>query len=305
MTSLTDVYHGDLRLVADRKQRALGMTLFTLGAGLVVAAIALATTNLSGWLGYEVYEARLAAGILAGVGLPTAILGIFAVMPAGGVTRALAAIGASVAFFGVVLFAHAYPDAWVSSNPMFALVAMTIYTLGTLLTFWCLFVGLATFKTRKNPGGTARLEITDEGKVRVISTSPSVPGFGSVGLFGREPDGEVATQTNESSYSTTDTEQMGGGHADRDDGLIVGQSAEPATDGTSAVTDEGGVDDDIVEAVQQRGRPDEYCGNCTHFDYVRVDGELQPYCGLHSDLLQDMDACEEWKANSEERLVGR
>jgi hypothetical protein len=43
--------------------------------------------------------------------------------------------------------------------------------------------------------------------------------------------------------------------------------------------------------------PDEYCGNCEHFKYVRLDGKLVPYCGLHEDLMDDMDACEQWEPN--------
>jgi hypothetical protein len=39
---------------------------------------------------------------------------------------------------------------------------------------------------------------------------------------------------------------------------------------------------------------DRYCGNCAHFDYVRTDRGIQPYCGLHDELMDDMDACEEW-----------
>ena len=39
---------------------------------------------------------------------------------------------------------------------------------------------------------------------------------------------------------------------------------------------------------------DRYGGSCQHFDYVRTDQGIQPYCGLHDELMDDMDACEEW-----------
>jgi hypothetical protein len=155
-----------------------------------------------------------------------------------------------------------------------------------LVTFWCLFVGVATFKTRSDPGGTARLEITEEGKIRVISTSPSLPDFnGGVGLFGRDPDGGVPTQTKTDQVSTPDG----------DDAVVM---AEPTSDGGTAVADEATADPDLLDAVKQRGRPDEYCGNCEHFDYVRADGELTPYCGLTDELMEDMDACDDWSANN-------
>jgi hypothetical protein len=316
MTSLSKVYEGGVRTVVDRRQRWLGMTLFAVGASMVVAAITVATTDLSAWFGFDVIKARWHAGVLAGVGLPAAFVGIFVVLPASGATRAAAAIGASLAMFGVVLFAYAYPQRWLSNDPTFALGTIVLYSVGTLLTFWCLFVAIATFKTRNDPGGTARIEITEEGKVRVINAGPadpgpepkpsgsrpSIPGFGSVGLFGNDPDGSVPTQTN----ATGSTASSSSPPERTDDGIVM---TEPASDGGTAITGDGGdsavtgdnqadvsgPDAEILDAAEERGQPDRYCGNCTHFEYVQVDGEIEPYCGLYADLMDDMDACREWE----------
>lgn len=332
MTSLSEVYEGGVRTVVDRRQRWLGMTLFTVGVTMVVAAITIATTDLSARFGFDVIEARWHAGVLAGLGLPAAFIGIFAVLPASGVTRAAAAIGASLALFGVVLFTYAYPGRWLSNDPTFALGTIVVYSVGTLLTFWCLFVGIATFKTRNDPGGTARIEITEEGKVRVINAGPaatepadsgsvpSIPGFGSVGLFGNDPDGSVPTQTNEPSHPTASAAATSSEPKRRDDGIVLGQSTDDrgtagvSGDGGSAITSDGGdstitgdgqadvsgPDAEVLDAAGERGQPDRYCGNCAQFEYVQVDGEIEPYCGLYGNLMDDMDACREW----EERETG-
>lgn len=277
MTSLSDVYEGGINTVADPRQRRLGMALFVAGAAMVVGSIPIATTDLSAVLGLDIFAAREVAGVLAGLGIPAVFVGLFVVVPASDRTRAAAAVGASLAVLGVLLFQQAYPYRWLANDPQVALATTAIYAFGTLLTLWALFISVATFNRRIDPGGTARIAITEEGNVRVISAGGPEDGGGSVGLFGREPDGSVPTQTNAADGDTT---------------------PRPASDGGGAVTNDALVDDEIFEATQQRGMPDEYCGNCDHFKYVRLDGELVPYCGLHEDLMDDMDACEQWEDNA-------
>ena len=58
MTSLTDVYDGGVGAVVDRRRRALGASVFVLGAAMVVAAIPVATTGLADLLDLGTYEAR-------------------------------------------------------------------------------------------------------------------------------------------------------------------------------------------------------------------------------------------------------
>jgi hypothetical protein len=301
MTSLSKVYAGGVGTVASRRRRLLGTALFVVGAALVVAAIPLATTNLRTELSLGVYEARELAGVLAGLGLPAVFVGIFTVLPAGRPTRAAAAIGASIAVLGVAVFAVVYPDDWIGSEPTLAVATVVVYATGTLVTFWCLFLGAATFKTRNEPGGTARIEITDEGTVRVITEeSETIPGLGGVGLFGSEPDGNVETHTN---LEDTDAGSAAGGtdrRSSHDPRSADGVTA--ASDGAGAVHPDDGTPQDsrpseVREAVRERGRPDEYCGNCSHFRYVRAEGTMAPYCGLDGELMEDMDACDEWEPN--------
>jgi hypothetical protein len=319
MTDLSEVYQGG-RTVVTPQQRWLGMSVFAVGVLLVVGAIPVATTELSSWFGLDVYQARQTAGVLAGFGLPAVFVGIFVVLPASNATRAAAAIGASLAVFGVALFSYAYPYQWLANNPRLALATTAVYAAGTLVTFWCLFVAVATFKTRNDPGGTARIEITEEGQVRVISTgsdttfgsggTPSIPGFGSVGLFGGEPDGTVPTQTNDESQADpgdTDDSVVLSDSTGTDDSVTMDRStgtddsvvmSEPTSDGGMAATADPAIEDDVLESAQERGQPDTYCGNCSHFEYVSVDGEIVPYCGLHDDLMDDMEACPEWTGNN-------
>ncbi|MFW5920151.1 MAG: DUF7140 domain-containing protein, partial [Halanaeroarchaeum sp.] len=60
--------------------------------------------------------------------------------------------------------------------------------------------------------------------------------------------------------------------------------------------------DEGVEVVKGKRpaevEPDRYCGNCTHFDYEPNAGSMQPYCNLHEEPMDDMEACEWWETNS-------
>jgi len=287
MTSLTDVYEG--QTAASPRRRSLGSGLFALGAGLVVVGIVVATTSLAESLGLGMFGSRKVAGTLAGLGIPAALLGAFAVMPAGRATRAAAVVGSSVAVFGVALFWHAYPYEWIGAagaGPGLTLATTIVYFLGTTTTAWCLFVGVATFQTRKDPGGSARMEVTEEGTIRLVEEAASTRGLGGIGFFGSDPDGEIETQTNR----TRDTAAS--------DTVTRSQ---PASDGGAAAAPAGSgapeSDGAFLDAVTVRGQPDEYCGNCEHFSYVRTDDGIAPYCGLDQEYMDDMDACEDWRSN--------
>lgn len=294
MTSLTDAYDGAARSVAGRRRRRLGTALFAVGVVAVVVAITIATTGLRTELGLSIIEARELAGVLAGLGLPAVFVGIFTVLPTSPTTRAAASIGASLAVFGVILFVYAYPARWLGAEPAMAVATILLYGTGALTTFWCMFIGLATFNQRDDPGGTARMEVTETGRLRVIrNTTGRSIGHGAVGLFGSDPDGNVATQTNQGGSAGGSSTS-----AEADEGVVL-EEPTPSTDGGGTVADPGGAADEVVEAASTRGRPDSYCGNCTHFSYVRADGDLAPYCGLHDELMEDMDACDQWRDNSD------
>ncbi|MDT3434804.1 hypothetical protein [Haloarcula sp. 1CSR25-25] len=362
MTSLTDVYEGEVGRVASRRQQLVGTALFLAGTAGLVGAIALATTGVGGRYGLDAYAARRIAGIIAGLGLPAVILGVFAVLPASRRIR-LTAIGATgVAAVGVGLFQSLYPYNWTSSDPLLALLTGCVYFAGIVTTFWCLFASLATFKTRNDPGGTARMEVTEEGTIRLVEEARTLPGLGGIGFFGQDPDGAVETQTNRASAAgegavsdggtgqgsgetraangrsrqpaaetqsdsaqsqrrskgTTATERRSdrrggtrantgqrnaGSHATGGTGpsenaldpriAEAGPEASPSTDGGTATTGH----DAITETAVHRGEPDTYCGNCRHFQYVMQDGDIEPYCSFHGEVMDDMDACSAWVRN--------
>ncbi|MDS0222604.1 hypothetical protein NDI54_14760 [Haloarcula sp. S1AR25-5A] len=367
MTSLTDVYEGEVGRVASRRQQLVGTALFLAGAAGLVGAITLATTDVGTTYGLDAYAARRLAGIIAGLGLPAVILGVFAVLPASRRIRLTALGGTGVAMGGVGLFQSLYPYNWTSSDPLLALLTGIIYFAGIVTTFWCLFASLATFKTRNDPGGTARMEVTEEGTIRLVEEARSIPGLGGIGFFGQDPDGGVETQTNRpgtpdnGAVSDGGTGQRSGGaqsaagrgrqrasdkRSDRttqsqrqsDSGTATGRQsdrraaadtsarsgtgrgntssngtgrsgpsenaldpaiaeagpeASTSTDGGTATTGH----DTITETAVHQGEPDTYCGNCRHFQYVMQDDDIEPYCSLHGEVMDDMDACSAWVRN--------
>ena len=314
MTSLSEVYGGGARTVVDSRRRILAIVLFAVGFVMVATAVLLATTGVRSWVGHDIIEARRTAGILAGLGLPLGIVGIFAALPASDEMRATAAIGTSVAIFGVFLFAYAYPSRWLSAEPALALATVGIYGLGVLVTFWCLFVAVATFNTRNDPGGSTRVEITDEGKIRLVSAPPDPPsdeprggvpaalGLGGIGVVGSDPDGEVPTQTNVASEApnavrASDSHPTVEPTPTSDGGSTVSNTVSEPTVGTDRKT--GTTNRPSGTAVSASGNPDPYCGNCAQFAYFEVSGELTPYCGFHDEYMEDLEPCEEWVPNTD------
>jgi len=198
MTSLSEAYHGGER-GPDLRRLYLGVGLFLAGVLLVVGGIVAAASDLL--LGsLTLAQARELGGVLGGVGVPAVMLGVLTVLPSNRRTRLAAVAGAAVSLLGVGLFVAAYPCQWVGATcgaglPDRTLSTVVVYFAGTITTFWCLFVGVATFKTRNDPGGTARLNVTRQGETKVVEIERG-GGVGGVGLFGSTPDGDVATQTN-------------------------------------------------------------------------------------------------------------
>lgn len=274
MARLGEVYEraggGDIGL----RRLYAGIGLFLLGAVLVVAGIVVATTGVARAPDTTLFQVREWGGVLAGVGTPLVFLGLLTVLPAGRTTRATAVVGTAVAFLGVALFFYAYPCRWSGANcapglPDLTLPTVGLYFLGAITTFWCLFVGIANFKTRNDPGGTVTMEITKQGETRVVEVDRDElrrEGLGGIGFFGDRPDGEVETQTNRTPASD-------GGASSNDVRSPLDETAPPASPSTPG---------------------DAYCGNCGHFEYVRTDGGIRPYCGYHDELMDDMDPCEEW-----------
>ena len=291
MASLTEVYEGGDG--AGLRRLYAGVALFGVGAVLLVAGIITVATGVGSRFGVAGFEARRVAGILGGIGLPAVLLGTMAVLPrASRTVRAAAYGGAAVSLAGVYLFDGAYPSDWVggSGDTSMTLVVASVYFLGTLVITWCLFVAVANFKTRNDPGGTVRLEITKDGETRVVEVSNDrLRGkLGGIGMLGGTPDGDVDTQTNRGASTGSRTTNRSSG----------GRGGSAAT--SQGVTDGGATTDDAEFLTPDSGEPtgDAYCGNCSHFQYVRSDGDIEPYCSYHGELMDDMDACGEWTPNT-------
>ncbi|WP_254764669.1 DUF7139 domain-containing protein [Natrinema marinum] len=314
MTSLTEVYDGTARGVTSRRLYA-GTTLVLFGALLAVVAVLIATTDLFG--GYAVdlsgdlaaqFATVRAAGVLAGLSVPTILVGVFVVLPAGRRVRAAAVISASLCLFGVALFWHAYPHQWRYGSDQLTLEVSAVYLLGLLAAVWCLFAAVATFKRRNDPGGNLEMNVTRHNQtVLEVEDSNDSYGLGGIGFFGGTPDGDVDTQTNADSSDHRSTPSAGGRTAGSAPGRRIGTAT---SDGGSATTDISspldagdGRDAEIVESPTERpdAPTDRYCGNCAHFEYVRSSDGMVPYCARHETAMDDMDACEEWTPNRRHR----
>ncbi|MFB6281738.1 MAG: ribonuclease BN [Haloferacaceae archaeon] len=350
MTSLGEVYGPDARRETSTGRLYAGIGLFSAGVLLVVAGIVVATTGVARANGATLYEAREYAGILAGIGVPAVFLGILTVLPADRHTRAAAGVGAAIAALGVGLFTHAYPCQWSGANCATTTADLTLptvgtYFLGALIAFWYLFVGIANFKRRNDPGGTARLEVTRQGETEIVEVDPRKKG--SVGFGKGTPDGSAATQTAAGTGAATGgdgalvidgSDGTGGktgktgktsaadgtggrsgagatggvtgrsrsgdgggstagpaaGRTSGTAGTAGGREAGAASDGGAAASDIRSFDDGRVDRDSVPGDP--YCGNCEHFEYVRTERGMQPYCGHHGQEMSDMDPCEDWSA---------
>ncbi|GAB3029575.1 DUF7139 domain-containing protein [Natronobiforma cellulositropha] len=285
MTSLTDVYDGNAREVSSPHRLYAGTALVLAGAVLAVVGVLVATTDLFvSQTGTDFGPVRW-AGILAGLGVPATLVGVFIVLPAGKRVRAAAAIGASLCLLGVVLFSHAYPSHWRGMGDDLTFLVSAVYLLGLFVAFWCLFVGVVNFKTRNDPGGMLEMHVTRRGETRVVEADQADGGLGGVGFLGSTPDGEVETQTAASSGRPTARAR-----ATSDGGTSAADITSPL--------DGPGRDAEIVDAPSAPREPtDRYCGNCRHFEYVRSGQGMTPYCGVYDEAMDDMDACAEWEPN--------
>ncbi|KDE57977.1 hypothetical protein EL22_08185 [Halostagnicola sp. A56] len=304
MTSLTEVYRGNEREVSSLRRLYTGAVLVAIGAILAVVAVFVATTELfSSYFPHPLGPIR-GAGVMAGIGVPTAFVGVFIVLPASRRVKAAAAIGTSLCMLGVAMFSYAYPEHWRFHGKELTLHVSVVYLLGLFITVCCLFIAVVNFKTRNDPGGMLEMNVTRRGETKVVEVDNSSGGaLGGVGLFGADPDGDVETQTNVDGDSKM--RSTGGSGTN---GAPAGSGAVPTSDGgsqpeslESPLETGDGRDAELVDAPVQPESPvepaDRYCGNCHHFEYVRTDSGMVPYCGYHDGGMKDMDPCEEWTPN--------
>ena len=225
--------------------------------------------------------------------------------------------------------------AYGSPETNLTLPVATVYVSGVLTTFWVLFTAIVNVKAN-SPSGTVRLQriirqaagSTEPGSHRPGS-KPSGRNAGSVGISGGIDGGRSeASQNSATSDGGTEAERLrtpgsSTGRADGPPGATgasgVGPPAseptgrtDPSIGGSAGPTDTGNrstgesAETDAGSATLPGGTatagsetdPDRYCGNCGHFQYVRAEAGMQPYCGFHDELMDDMEACEQWEANT-------
>lgn len=289
MTSLAEVYEGvggtSLRRIY------LGTSLFAGGAILVISAIIIASTDILAGYNIGTFGSRRIAGLLAGVGVPAVFVGIFTVLPANPRERATAAIGGSVALFGVVLFWEVYPGQWYGATPdHLTLPVVVVYFIGLITTFWALFTAVVNFKTRNDPGGTITLKRTVEGETQFVEvplsevegkTLQEASTGSSVGVLGGVDKNEVMRPSDD---ATTESEGE----------IMQGRNSNRSQNDSSPASD-GGVMPG--EPRPSANRSDKYCGNCQYFAYEQSADGYQPSCGYYESLMDDMEACENWEPN--------
>jgi hypothetical protein len=320
MTSLSEAYGGRGRSEVDPRRLYLGVGSFVAGTLLLVAGLFVAAEVVLP-SGYSSGEARRLGGVLGGVGVPLVFLGVMTVLPADRNTRVAAIVGAAVMCLGVALFAYAYPNQWVGGpHPELrdlTLPTAGLYFVGAATTLWSVFVGVANFKTRNNPGGTVTMEVTHKGETKVVEVDRAqLNRGGGVGLLGGTPDGDVETQTNRQDGNGSGSGSTGPSNSRSTGGAQpagVSDGGATATGIRSPLDEDGGVDIETggsdsqtgsaepsgpvtpgVSPAARDGPGDTYCGNCAQFDYARTEQGMQPYCSHHDELMDDMDACEEW-----------
>lgn len=181
MASLEAVYRGDVRMPVAAWRILTGLGVVLAGGVTVIVALALATTGLGnaelGLLG-----ARRLAGAIGGLALLGMIAGGFVALPAHRETLIGAVAGLALGVLGVGLFAVVYPAHWLSSVWL-TLVCVGTFLAGVVVALWSLFVAVATFQTRQHPGGSARIRVTETGRLELVET-PEDGAFSGVGLFG-------------------------------------------------------------------------------------------------------------------------
>jgi len=192
MTSLSEAYGGRGRSEVDPRRVYLGVGSFVAGTLLLVVGLFVAAEVVLP-SGYSSGEARRLGGVLGGgVGVPLVFLGVMTVLPADRNTRVAAIVGAAVMCLGVALFAYAYPNQWVGGpHPELrdlTLPTAGLYFVGAATTLWSVFVGVANFKTRNDPGGTVTMEVTHKGETKVVEVDRAqLNRGGGVGLLGGTP----------------------------------------------------------------------------------------------------------------------
>jgi len=172
MERLGDAYGGRRWEGRDPRRVYAGAALAAFGALAVVLGLLVVTTPIGRWVGAsDLRAAEKLAGTLGGLGIPAMFLGVVAVLPSSRRENAGVLVGAGLCLLGVVLFQIAYPERWTTGGETLAFETTMAYFLGTALAFWFVFTAMASFRTRNNPQGMVRLELTRQGEKKTVRVS--------------------------------------------------------------------------------------------------------------------------------------
>lgn len=172
MEHLGDAYGGRRWEGRDPRRVYAGAALGVLGALTVVVGLLVVTTPLAGLLGVSDFRAaEKLAGTLGGLGIPAMFLGVVVVLPSSRREDIGVAVGAAFCLVGVALFQVAYPNQWTTGSQTLAFETSMAYFVGTALAFWFVFTAMASFRTRNNPQGMVRLELTRQGTKQTVQVS--------------------------------------------------------------------------------------------------------------------------------------
>ncbi len=271
MASIGEVYEAQSRGMVDQRYLRLGFGLFLSGISLATVALLVATTGIAESFGLSIFDARHIAGIIGGIAVPLALLGILLLFPADRRAWGVAAIGGGITILGVTMFWYAYPTDWAGYGRDLTPIVSAVYAFGIITIAWSLFTTVATFKRRNEPGGTVNLHVTPETGV------PKLFRVARAGLAHASLSGSnwfAASSTQSSSHEASDDEEQVGVTDGGEGEVVIGQPSEP-------------------ESI------DRYCGNCAQFTYGSDEnGKLSPYCRYHDEAMDDMEPCSAWEPNT-------
>jgi hypothetical protein len=165
MTSLDEAYERKWTGVRNPRRVGFGLALLTVGVLAVVGAMGLIG------LQSQSTDAKLYAGMLSGLGIPTLLLGVVVVLPASRRRRMGVVLGTAVAWVGTGMYWRVYPDRWTRTAEPLAFETMMVYGLGCAIALWFVFSAIATFRRRNNPQGMVRLEVVQQGETRTVEVS--------------------------------------------------------------------------------------------------------------------------------------
>lgn len=266
MGSMTDVY-GSFPLDLDKTQRrAFGRLILGFSAALFIISVIAGTTEFFvNIFNIEWHQSRQMAGMLGGIATPILISGVFLLLPASDAEQQLAATGVCLALVGVLLFGYYYPDSWNGDGLDMTFPIVAIYFVGAFTSFAAMFFAVSTV-TIRSPSGVIMKTVKE-------STPNSL----------LESDTPTRSPPKQETPPPATTQDSG-----------VGFIGDPKT---IEDNDSQHMDDAVLLDNDSDTPPrmiDEYCGNCKHFSYRRSGGERRPYCGLHDEMMDDLEACDDW-----------